>query len=455
MIVPAPANPVSEGVRPFDHVLVTRFNLAVGFGRGQHLDEVWLRERLELFRRYCVPSVAGQSVCHFTWLVLVASATPPFVVDELTEASGAAAQLEIVRDAARSPVETLRATLSEPRFAAPHLITSRLDSDDAIDRTYVERVQGAFSGQPATFVDFSDGYTYSPSSGTLRRYRHPASPFVSLIERRDDTPLTALCVNHVKVKERGPVVKLRGEPGWLQVVHGGNVRNAERGNAVERADEILGDRFGVCARRGGDLDDLDDLAARFGTDKGTRHAGPLAPKGYTRHYAARLDHRRHEPLVVLEIGVARGASLRMWAEYLPHASIFAVEIDLAASRFAGDRTTVFGGDQADPDFLGRVVERIGRPLDLVIDDGGHQMHQHRTSFEVLFPHVAPGGFYAIEDLQTAYEPRYGGGLGAPASTVEYLKSLVDTVNGHGRVEPPASIAAIEFSARLAIVTRGR
>jgi hypothetical protein len=72
----------------------------------------------------------------------------------------------------------------------------------------------------------------------------------------------------------------------------------------------------------------------------------------------------------------------------------------------------------------------------VIDDGGHTMEQHAASLAVLWRNVRPGGFYAIEDLHTAYDERYRGGNGrATPTTIEWLKDLVDRINGHGEAVP--------------------
>lgn len=42
------------------------------------------------------------------------------------------------------------------------------------------------------------------------------------------------------------------------------------------------------------------------------------------------------------------------------------------------------------------------PLDLVIDDASHQYEPSKISFEMLFPHLAPGGVYVIEDWAWAH-----------------------------------------------------
>lgn len=140
---------------------------------------------------------------------------------------------------------------------------------------------------------------------------------------------------------------------------------------------------------------LSDLANKHGTDKGTvcEH---LSPKGYTLHYERLFEHRRDEPLRILEIGVWRGASLRMWEEYFPNAEIHGLDRAEACLEFASERSTVWIGDQADQAILKTLAE-LG-PWDLIVDDGGHRFEQQIASFSALIHVLAPRGVYAIEDL---------------------------------------------------------
>ncbi len=179
---------------------------------------------------------------------------------------------------------------------------------------------------------------------------------------------------------------------------------------------------------------LDQLARKHGSDKGSEPSGRLSGKGYTAVYSQFFEPLRQNALVLLEIGVAQGASLRMWEEYFPNARIFGVDVDPECTRYESERTTVLIGDQSDTEFLRRLVGVVGSPLDIVIDDGGHHMHQHQRSLEFLFPHVERGGLYCIEDLHTSYRRSYGGGFRRRAATVEYLKELADYLN-RGSIRP--------------------
>jgi cephalosporin hydroxylase len=134
-------------------------------------------------------------------------------------------------------------------------------------------------------------------------------------------------------------------------------------------------------------------------------------------------------LLLLEIGIQRGASLRMWEEFLPNATIFAIDINPACTQFATDRTKVSIGDQSSPAFLKTVVDEARQPFDMIIDDGSHRMDHHQASLTYLWPHLREGGWYAIEDLHTCFSEEYEGGYNKPGTTIERIfKPLLDSMN---------------------------
>ena len=161
-----------------------------------------------------------------------------------------------------------------------------------------------------------------------------------------------------------------------------------------------------------------------------RHQGRLMTKWahyfdvYHRHFA----RFRGSACTIVEIGIYHGGSLQMWREYFgPKARIIGVDIEERARALAAPGTEILIGDQADPAFLQQLAARSGS-IDILIDDGGHEMHQQIQTLLSLYPHVAPNGVYLCEDLHTSYWPRYGGGLRNPRSYIEFSKQLIDKLN---------------------------
>jgi hypothetical protein len=92
------------------------------------------------------------------------------------------------------------------------------------------------------------------------------------------------------------------------------------------------------------------------------------------------------------------------------------------------------GDQADPAFLRTLAEKTG-PIDVLIEDGGHHMHQQLTTFREMWPAVRDGGVYLVEDLHTSYWDEFGGGYRKPGTFIEHAKTLIDSLHAwHSRDE---------------------
>jgi len=151
---------------------------------------------------------------------------------------------------------------------------------------------------------------------------------------------------------------------------------------------------------------------------------------YHRHF----ERFRGRPVVVLEFGVNQGGSLQMWQDYFgPEAKIYGVDIDPRCRQFAEGNVEIFIGNQADRDFLREVVEKIGAPIDVVIEDGGHRMRQQKVTFRTIYPHMSDDGCFLTEDTHTSYWEDYGGGYRRAGTFMEFAKARVDQLNAwHSR-----------------------
>lgn len=142
---------------------------------------------------------------------------------------------------------------------------------------------------------------------------------------------------------------------------------------------------------------------------------------------------KNKPIVILEIGVFQGGSLKMWRSYFgENAKIFGIDINPECKQFETENTKIFIGSQEDPEFLNSIKKQLPK-IDILIDDGGHYMNQQITSFETLYGHIKEDGVYLCEDLHTSYWKNYGGGFKEPSSFIEYSKNLIDQLNAwHSR-----------------------
>lgn len=146
---------------------------------------------------------------------------------------------------------------------------------------------------------------------------------------------------------------------------------------------------------------------------------------YTPHYDRHCGYLQSEAQKVLEIGVKRGGSIRLWHEVFSKAHIYGVDIDLKAATLTKgvDRITLLEGSQVDEEFNHNVVSPHG-PFDLIVDDASHRPEHQIKGFDLLWPSVKPGGWYVIEDL---YYRNYYRNKGTE-NMISKLRSIIDDLN---------------------------
>ena len=173
----------------------------------------------------------------------------------------------------------------------------------------------------------------------------------------------------------------------------------------------------------------------FGVQK-----GPTYFKAYDNHLKRFIGKNP----VMVEIGIDQGGSLEMWNNYFDgECTIIGIDINDPSHiqkkfRDAGiNNIHCLKGDQGKPEFWDEFLKVYGsRGIDIILDDGGHKMHQQKLSFYKLIDAISINGLYVCEDLCTSYWPRWGGGKNAnwkpledtPQSTIMLFKSLIDDLN---------------------------
>jgi hypothetical protein len=139
----------------------------------------------------------------------------------------------------------------------------------------------------------------------------------------------------------------------------------------------------------------------------------------------------------MEVGVQNGGSLELWEKYFgnENCEIFGVDINPVCATLGVGR--VFIGNQEDPALWAKIKLEVP-PLDIFIDDGSHTFAAQKCTFDCMFPHVAPGGIYLVEDTHSSYMPPFGGDkpplwppkpIRTPKATfVEFTKHCIDRLH---------------------------
>jgi len=153
---------------------------------------------------------------------------------------------------------------------------------------------------------------------------------------------------------------------------------------------------------------------------------------YERHF----EPYRGRKITILEIGVSHGGSLQMWRKYFGRrATIVGVDIEPRVLELAEPGIELHVGDQSDPQFLQRLADQYGT-FDIIIDDGSHLPTHQIASITHLWPHLADGGVYLVEDLHTNYWGGYYESCrGNPASFISWLPDRIDDMHAFHSREP--------------------
>lgn len=120
---------------------------------------------------------------------------------------------------------------------------------------------------------------------------------------------------------------------------------------------------------------------------------------------------------LVEVGVYSGGSLGMWRHYLGDGTrIHGVDIQPDCRVYEDADTMIHIGDQGDRQFWRTFRERVP-PVDILIDDGGHQPEQQIVTLEEMIPHLKPGGVFICEDVH-----------GINNAFTAYASALADRLN---------------------------
>jgi hypothetical protein len=153
--------------------------------------------------------------------------------------------------------------------------------------------------------------------------------------------------------------------------------------------------------------------------------GAIKPEYYAEIYERRFDRLRSKEINLLELGVHRGDSLRMWRDYFESGNVVGLDLGTSELDDPSGRIRLYQGKQQDLDLLDRIArESAPSGFDIIIDDCSHMAQLSLLSFWHLFTHhLKMGGIYVIEDWSLGYWQNWPDGhrptrsSGRPSSTM--------------------------------------
>lgn len=235
------------------HYLLTRFNLTL-WREDKNGDaivrEEWLKKRMALFETYCLPSVKGQTCQSFSWILLVDEGTPAVYREKIKTYRNLCPQIRFVVVKAEYAYRfadifqhVVLTDLKQGGWKDGDLcLTTYLDNDDCIARTFVEQVQKecvgfGLSRDQKRFLSFDYGLqTFTQLRHFSTRIHYPNNHFLTLAEclSAAESSLSDIrtCYgfgSHFLLERRGLArvahINNREQPMWIEIIHEENVDN--------------------------------------------------------------------------------------------------------------------------------------------------------------------------------------------------------------------------------------
>jgi Putative rhamnosyl transferase len=246
------------------NVLMTPYAMVVGWNPGARRKafRASLPSRLQVFESICMPSVLSQVEQPDLWLLGFAGEWRDDVAPALDAVKEHPWIVPVWQQNTSTGHEHVSACFQKAIYSRlndtfTHVITTRLDNDDAINRSFTQHLEqysaAAAHNEPELedfWISFPFGANYYGS--VSRIYTNTTNHFLSRVQTvrhfRATEKSTALAINHNRVFEgRRVFLPITTDPMWLEVVHDNNVTHASARNELlkfKRPETVLA-RFGV------------------------------------------------------------------------------------------------------------------------------------------------------------------------------------------------------------------
>jgi len=142
---------------------------------------------------------------------------------------------------------------------------------------------------------------------------------------------------------------------------------------------------------------LEQLADGTKTDKNYYHS-------YLPLYQTLMEHKQLTAKHVLEIGIERGGSIKLWHDFFPHATIEAIDVRPMSDMWEGilnnDRIVLHTSTDAYDFSFFHSLYNQGIKYDVLIDDGPHTLTSMITFLQLYSHLMTDDGILIIEDVQS-------------------------------------------------------
>ena len=144
------------------------------------------------------------------------------------------------------------------------------------------------------------------------------------------------------------------------------------------------------------LDNLEKCFKYYGTDKCGGHN-----HNYTSFYKKVFEkYNKNDKINILELGIARGSSLKAFSSLFPNSTIYGVDCMEGCKNLCKnyDNINIIIGDVVDENLPNLHFKDIY--FDIIIDDASHLPDDIIKAYNIYINYLKNDGIYVIEDLKT-------------------------------------------------------
>ena len=125
----------------------------------------------------------------------------------------------------------------------------------------------------------------------------------------------------------------------------------------------------------------------YPTDKDTDHS-------YLDVYDKLFKDFKEKTINILEVGIWKGGSIRLWSDYFINAKIFGCDINDISEVFPENAIKII------KNFNNITLSDLNNlSLSIAIDDGSHSLDDQISFIKLFYPNLMSGGMLIIEDIQ--------------------------------------------------------
>lgn len=203
----------------------------VPFNLGMDPD-LWIESRIQLFIDFCYPSVKNQSNKNFKWIIFFDSRTPKKYLDMISEIDESRMIDFHFTDHWDKLNSEILQILEKEKEDSNHLISTRLDCDDAVFENFIGMIQSEVLKNVTKTpfaINFSNGVILDTQSNIYYRKKMFSNPFISLAQDKCSLNISIFKLEHQTISDSIKTFNLTYPKMWLQVVHGANLINKSSG----------------------------------------------------------------------------------------------------------------------------------------------------------------------------------------------------------------------------------